>query len=53
MCQQTVLGFSISIKDTFSNVISFTVIDTYCKGAVAQIATVFRPICHVVCRSVV
>ena len=51
MCYQTVLGFCVSLKETFCNVFTSTVIDKYGKGAIVQIATVFRPICHVVCRS--
>ena len=31
---------------------TFTVINKYDKGAVVQIATVFEPIWHVVCRRV-
>ena len=49
MFQQAVLGFFISPKDTFSNLIMSRVINQYGKGAVIQIATVFRPISHVVC----
>ena len=44
------LGFCISLKQTFFNVITTTLINKYDKGAVVQIATVFRPICHVVCQ---
>ena len=50
MCEQTVLGFCISLKETFSNAITFTVINKHCKDAVAQIPRVFRAICHVACR---
>ena len=49
MCKQTVLGFCISLKANFSNGITSTVINKYGTGVVVQIATVFRPICHVVC----
>ena len=52
MCQQTVFGFCMSLKGTFFDVITFTVINKYGKQATIQIATVFRPICHVVCRRV-
>ena len=41
MCEQTLLGFCVSLKETFSNVTTFTVINNYCKGAAIQIATVF------------
>ena len=41
MCQQTALGFCVSLKKTFSNATTFTVINKYCKGAAIQIATVF------------
>ena len=51
MCQQTTLGFCVSLKETFSNKTTFTVINKYWKSAVIQIATVFRPICRVVCLS--
>ena len=44
MCQQTTLGFCVSLKETSSNATTFTVINKYWKGAVIQIATVFRPI---------
>ena len=52
MCQQTVLGFWVSLKETFSSATTFTVINKYSKGAAIQIATVFRPICLVVCLRV-
>ena len=42
----------MSLKEIFSNVITFTVINNYGEGAVIQIPTVFRPISHVVCRRV-
>ena len=41
------LGFFILPKETFSSETTFTVINKYCKGAVVQIGTVFRPIWHV------
>ena len=52
MCQQTILGFSISLKETCSNVIISIMINKYGKGDVVQIATVFRTIFHVVSRRV-
>ena len=39
MCSQTVLGFWISLKETFSIVITSTVINKYGKGAVIQNTT--------------
>ena len=38
-------------RDNF-NVITFTVINEYCKGAVGHIAKVLRPIYYVVYRNV-
>ena len=52
MRQQTVLRFCIRLTETFSNAITFMVINKYDKGTVVQIATVFQPICYVVCPSV-
>ena len=52
MRQQTVLRFCISLKETFANTITITVINKYAKGAAVQIATVFQPICYVVCPMV-
>ena len=52
MCQKTLLGFCVSLKDTFSNETTFTVINKNFKGAVIQIATVFRYISHIVCLRV-
>ena len=48
MCYQTALGFCVSLKETFSNATTFTVITKYWKGAVIQSAEVFRSICRVV-----
>ena len=52
ICEQTTLVFFVSLKGTFPIATTFTVINKYSKGAVIQIATVFRYICHVVCRKV-
>ena len=41
MSQQTVLGFCVSLKDTFSNGTTCTVIEEFCKGGVIQIGTLF------------
>ena len=49
MCYEKVLGYFISLKETFPYATTFTVIDEHCKAAVVQIAIVFRPISHVVC----
>ena len=40
MCQQIALGFCVSLKDTFSNGTTFTVIHKYRKCAAIEIATV-------------
>ena len=47
MCSQTVRRFCILLRDTFSNSITFTVINKYAEGAVAQISTVFGLVYHV------
>ena len=52
MCQQTVLGFWVSLKETFSSATTFTVINKSSKGAVIHIATLFRPIFLVLCLRV-
>ena len=52
MRQQTVLRFCISLKDTLSNAITFTVINKYGKGAIVHIPTVLEPICYVACQRV-
>ena len=44
MFKQTVLAFFVSLKETFSKANTFTVINKYYKGAVIQVATVFRAI---------
>ena len=53
MSYQTVFRFCISLKETFPNAITFTVINKYDKGAVVQIGTVFRPICPVFSRRII
>ena len=40
MCYQTALGFYVSLKETFSNETTFTVINKSCKGGAIHIATV-------------
>ena len=52
MRQQTGFQFCISLKETFSNPITFTVINKYGKGAVVHITTMFQPSCYVVCRRI-
>ena len=52
MRSKTVLRFGISLKETFSNAITFTVINKYGKGPAVHIATVFQNICYVVCPRV-
>ena len=49
MSQQLDLGLCVSLKSTFSNETTSAVINKYCKGAVIQIATMFRPISRVLC----
>ena len=53
MCQQTVLRFWITVKETFSNSISITVINECGKGDVVQNARVFGPGYYVACRSLI
>ena len=48
MCQQAALGFFVSLKETSCNATTLPVINRYWKGAVIQIATLFRSISHVV-----
>ena len=52
MCYQTALELCISLKETSPNAATFGVINKYFKGAVIQIATMFRSICRVVCLRV-
>ena len=40
MRKETILRFAMSLKESFSNTFTFTVINKYGKGAVAQIAIV-------------
>ena len=44
MCQKTVLRFILSLRETFSNLITFTVINEYGKSGVIQISALFDPI---------
>ena len=52
MCQETVLGFCVLVKETFSIATTFKLFNKYSRGAVLQIGTLFWPICHVVCLRV-
>ena len=52
MCSQRVQRFDILLRETFSNSITFTVINKYAKGVVAQISTVFVPGYHIAFRNV-
>ena len=49
---EKVLGICVSLRETFSNATTLTVINKYWKGAVIHIVAVFQPICHVVCLRV-
>ena len=42
----------MSLKETFSKAITFTVINKYGEGAIVQIGTVFQPICYVASQRV-
>ena len=48
MCEQTILGFSVLLEKSVSNVPTFKAFIKYCEGAAIQIATVFQPISDVV-----
>ena len=47
MCEQTVLKFYISLRDTFHNSVFLTVISKYDKGAVMQISTMLQTVYYV------
>ena len=40
----------MSLRETLSNSITFTLINEYGKGAVVEIETVFWPVYHVACQ---
>ena len=42
----------MSLTDTLSNSITFTLINEYGKGVVVEIESVFRPVYHVACQRV-
>ena len=44
MCRETVLKISLSLREAFSNLVAFTVINKYGKVGVVQISTVFGPL---------
>ena len=48
----TVITFSISLKENFSNSIAFRMISKYGNDAVVQIATVFGPVHNIACPRV-
>ena len=53
MCQQRDMGFCVSLKETFSNGTTFTVINKYFKDAAIQIASgvsTHLPCCLSKCR---
>ena len=52
ICQQTVLRFYVSLRGTFSNSKSSTLINKYLKGAVVQISVVFGAAYNVSSRRV-
>ena len=52
MSEETLLGFCVSLKETFSNATTLAVINKSCDGAEIQIPTVFRYICCLVCLRV-
>ena len=53
MCYQTLLSFCISLRETFSSSIAFTVINIYGQGGVIQISVVFGRVYHVACQTFV
>ena len=44
--------FCMSLRMTFSNSISYPLIDNYGKGVAVKIGTVFERVYHVACRRV-
>ena len=53
MCEQKVLRLCVSLRVTFSNSITFTVIKEYGKGDGAETGSLFPPVYHVACRGVI
>ena len=52
MGEPTILRFFISLRETFSNLIAFTVIKNYAEGAVIKTSTLCHPVYHVIFRRV-
>ena len=52
MCYEAVPRFYMSIRETFSNLIDWTVIDEYDQGAVMQISTALGHVCLGACERV-
>ena len=49
---ETVLRFCLSLRETFSSLVAFTVINKYGESGVIQISALFDPIYHVACRGI-
>ena len=52
MCEQTVIRFFISLKETCSNLITFKMINKYGSGAIVQIAKVLGQVHDVTSQGV-
>ena len=52
VCWETVLRFSMSLTETFSKSIAFTVINKYGNSAPMQISTMFGLVYHVAFRKI-
>ena len=50
MCEQGLPRIDVSIRETFSNSISLTLINKYDKGAMMQISKVLGHVYHAACR---
>ena len=50
MGQQKVFTLCMSLRVTFSNLITLTVISEYGKDSAVDIESVFLPVFHVACR---
>ena len=46
LCSETDLSCYVSLKETFRDSIALPLINKYGKGAVPQIQTELRPVCH-------
>ena len=49
MCQQKVLRLCMSVRVTFYNLMTFTLMNEYGKGAGVDTESVVRAVYHVVC----